>query len=425
MQSFLSVNHQIQSFLHSHPREDGWKIYHCCTPLVRSFFLRYLLDWLQGKHPEALKASAVGKEPTVQELRGVEEDFQVIELDTESDTQKELGSEGWIGSVEIEWKGSTIHFCSPFMEQCLAHEPLTLIATRSNAALRHLLHGLKEYGLTRERQGNREILIVNGPNLPKLPVSWDDVVLPSGLAEEIRSNVEGFFAGADNYRRLDLPFRRGLLFVGPPGCGKTLTINALANNVKATFIGILPRSDVDDQCVERAFDWAAAHAPAVVVLEDLDKLLESRECSLAHFLRTVDVLKPASGILIIATSNAPEKLDSALLHRPSRFDRIWKFPLPRYEQRLALLRKRSGTFFSEVALEQAARKSEHFSMAYVQEIVVNALLSSAHHGDTPGDDAILKSMETLRTQRKEASKPGESMDEKETVGFFQSNNGTR
>jgi len=425
MQSFLSVNHQIQSFLHSHPREDGWKIYHCCTPLVRSFFLRYLLDWLQGKHPESLKASAVGKEPTVQELRGAEEDFQVIELDTESDTQKELGSEGWIGSVEIEWKGSAIHFCSPFMEQCLAHEPLTLIATRSNAALRHLLHGLKEYGLTRERHDNREILVVNGPNLPKPPVSWDDVVLPSGLAEEIRSNVEGFFAGADNYRKLGLPFRRGHLFVGPPGCGKTLTINALANTVKATFIGVLPRSDVDDQCVERAFDWAVMHAPAVVVLEDLDKLLESRECSLAHFLRTVDVLKPASGILIIATSNAPEKLDSALLHRPSRFDRIWKFPLPRYEQRLALLRKRGGTFFSEGAQEQAARKSEHFSMAYVQEIVVNALLSSVHNGDTLGDDALLRSVETLRTQRKEASKPGESMDERESVGFYQSNNGDR
>jgi SpoVK/Ycf46/Vps4 family AAA+-type ATPase len=122
---------------------------------------------------------------------------------------------------------------------------------------------------------------------------------------------------------------------------------------------------VDDQCVERAFDWAVMHAPAVVVLEDLDKLLESRECSLAHFLRTVDVLKPASGILIIATSNAPEKLDQALLHRPSRFDRIWKFPLPRYEQRLALLRKRGGAFFSEGAMEEAARVGR-FSMACVQ-----------------------------------------------------------
>ncbi len=277
----------------------------------------------------------------------------------------------------------------------------------------------------RERHDNREVLVVNGPNLPKPPVSWDDVILPSGLAEEIRSNVEGFFAGVDNYRRLGLPFRRGLLLTGPPGCGKTMTISALANNVKATFIGVLPRSDVDDQCVERAFDWAVMHAPAVVVLEDLDKLLESRECSLAHFLRTVDVLKPASGILIIATSNAPEKLDQALLHRPSRFDRIWKFPLPRYEQRLALLRKRGETFFSEGAMEEAARKSEHFSMAYVQEIVVNALLSSAHNGDTPGDEALLKSVETLCIQRKEASKQGESMDEHETVGFSHSNNGDR
>ena len=425
MQSFLSVNYEIQSFLKAHPREDGWKIYHCCTPLARNLYLHYLLDCLQDKHPQALKASSVGKEPTVQELHGVEGNSHAIEPDAEWDTQKELEGEGWIGSVEIEWKGSVIHFRSPFMDPSLVREALILIAARSNATLRDFLRVLKEYGLMRERHDNREILVINGPNLPKPPVSWDDVFLPSGLTGEIRSNVEGFFTSVDNYRRLGLPFRRGFLLVGPPGCGKTLTISALANTLKATFIAVLPRSYADDQCVERSFDWAVKHAPAVVVLEDLDKLLENGECSLPHFLRMVDVLKPTSGILIIATSNAPEKLDPALLHRPSRFDRVWKFPLPRYEQRLALLRKRGAAFFSEAALEQVARKSDGFSMAYVLEIVVNALLSSAHNGDTPGDEALLKSVETLRAQRKAASKPGESMEEHESVGFYPPSNGER
>lgn len=63
-------------------------------------------------------------------------------------------------------------------------------------------------------------------------------------------------------------------------------------------------------------------------------------------------------------------------------------------------------------------------MAYVQEIVVSALLECAHDELTPGDDCLFKSLDTLRIQRKSASKPGESIDERESVGFCQSNNGS-
>jgi ATP-dependent 26S proteasome regulatory subunit len=128
-------------------------------------------------------------------------------------------------------------------------------------------------------------------------------------------------------------------------------------------------------------------------------------------------------VLVIATCNQPDKLDPALIHRPSRFDRVWRFDLPKYEQRLELLRRRGGTFFSESALETTARQSEWFSMAYVQEIVVSALLECAHDDQPPSDDHLLKSLDTLRMQRKEASKPGESMSERETVGFYAPGNG--
>jgi SpoVK/Ycf46/Vps4 family AAA+-type ATPase len=160
------------------------------------------------------------------------------------------------------------------------------------------------------------------------------------------------------------------------------------------------------------------------MLEDLDKLLDAGKCSLVHLLKLLDDLKPPSGVLIIATSNEPDRLDPALLHRPSRFDRVWRFELPKYDQRLELLRRKGGKYFTESALETTARRSEGFSMAYVQEIIVSALLECTHDDLPPNDGHLLKSLDVLRMQRKDASKPGESMEERDSVGFCASDDMT-
>jgi hypothetical protein len=423
MQSLLSVNHEVRAFLKTHPQEDGWITYHCCRPLVRKLYLHYLVDWLQATSPKVMTACAVAKESLAQELLGVEENVVAANPDSDRATRNQPESEAWIGSIEVEWKGSTIHFYSPFMEQCLTVEPLILMAAKSNAALQNLLCGLKQYGLMRERNKNREILVVNGDNIPVTTSSWDDLVLPAQMARDIRTNVEGFFASPERYAYLGIPHRRGFLLTGPPGCGKTLTLKTLASNTPVKFISVLGTADVDDGMLRHALDLAEGCTPAVVLLEDLDRMVQARDVSLSHFLNLLDGLKTLNGVLVIATCNEPDKLDPALIHRPSRFDRVWRFDLPKYEQRLELLRRRGGTFFSESALETTARQSEWFSMAYVQEIVVSALLECAHDDQPPSDDHLLKSLDTLRMQRKEASKPGESMSERETVGFYAPGNG--
>ena len=122
-------------------------------------------------------------------------------------------------------------------------------------------------------------------------------------------------------------------------------------------------------------------------------------------------------MLVIATSNHPEDLDPALLHRPSRFDRIWRFCLPNRTQRLELLKKKGGRYFSTVALERAAKVSNGFSMAYVQEIIVNALLDCAHNRRVADDDDLFRSLEALKVQRKKASKAEEDIADRESIGF--------
>ena len=413
MRSLLSVNHEVQAFLKAHPREDGWITYHCCKPLVRNLYLHYLVDWLQATNPDVMAACAVAKESPAHELLGVEENVVV----SNPDTWNEPKSEAWIGSIEIEWNGSAIHFYSPFMEHCLALEPLILMATKSNAMLQNLLCGLKQYRLRRERNNNREILVVNGDNIPVTAHSWDDLVLPAHMSRDIRMNVSGFFAGSERYASLGILHRRGFLFAGPPGCGKTVTLKTLAANTPAKFISVLGTADVNDGTIRYALDLGEKYTPAVVLLEDLDRMVQAKDISLSHFLNLLDGLKALNGVLVIATCNEPDKLDSALIHRPSRFDRVWRFELPKYEQRLELLRRKGGTFFSESALEVVARRSEGFSMAYVQEIVVSTLLEYTHDDCEPTDNSLFKSLDTLRLQRKEASKPGESIEQPESVGF--------
>lgn len=415
------VNQHIQSFASSHPHEMGWKLYEYPSGTAYRISLVYLLDFLQDCHPDAIKRQATIKELYGKELDQFAGEACCPELDVEWDLSRELESDTWHGLIEIEWAGHPMHFFSFLLKSGYGYATIYQVATRSNVALRKFTHALDDYGRMRKKRDARHIQAVNGDNIPLTPVSWEDIFLPPGFIEAIQSNVTAFFEGQARYKALGIPYRRGLLFTGAPGCGKTLTLKALAYHTAAKFVTVLGKADVSDKDIENALDVACSGSPAVVLFEDLDKLIESKDVSLAHFLNLLDGLKVVSGVLVIATCNEPEKLDPALLHRPSRFDRVWTFPLPALEQRLALLRKHGGLYFSDGALTEVARRTQGMSMTYLQEIVVNALLECAHKDKAPGDPDLLRSLNTIRAQRKDASKGVESLEEQDSVGFCVSN----
>jgi SpoVK/Ycf46/Vps4 family AAA+-type ATPase len=335
------------------------------------------------------------------------------------DVRHELDGNDWQGILEVEWQGKPIHYCSfSIFNGMQGRSEVAMIATKSNAAMRNFHDALKIYGKERSTfHRDPHIIVANGEDIPIPKVSWDDLILPNGLAGEIRSNVEAFFSSRERYAELGIPYRRGFLFAGAAGCGKTMSIKALANTTTATFVAVLTKAGIDEDDLERAFHMARENAPAVLIIEDLDRLVKSRGISVSHFLNILDGLKVLDGVLVIATSNHPENLDPALLHRPSRFDRVWRFTLPNRAQRLSLLKNKGTRYFSPKALQLAAEQSNGFSMAYVQEIIVNALLECAHHDIMPTDEHLFDSLSILKTQRKNASKADEDMAEREGLGF--------
>jgi hypothetical protein len=214
-------------------------------------------------------------------------------------------------------------------------------------------------------------------------LSWDHVILPPALEQEIKDDTRIFFTGSDEvYARLSIPKKRGHIYYGPPGNGKTTVAKILANEIEGiSFIYVklfYGRSCTAEEGIERVYQVAEAQAPAIVLIEDLDSQINAKTRSL--FLNTLDGFDAPDRVLTIGTTNNPQFIDPALLNRPSRFDRKWRFGLPRKEERARYLKNRIEKFTKEETNEEMqglidevlAPDTRSFSMAMMQELIVSA-----------------------------------------------------
>ena len=211
----------------------------------------------------------------------------------------------------------------------------------------------------------------------------DDATVPRGtpeshalhLGEALRKRVEaeiiGFFSPPVRrmYERLNVPYRRGVLMYGEPGNGKTSLIRwigACLPDVAA--ITLRAKTDFSTDTLIETFDLWKELAPAILVIEDLTAVLE--RVNLATLLNLLDGVdrKSGNGLMLIASTNHPQKLDAALSNRPGRFDVVIELPAPDETQRQDFLRAK----LLEIdlpTLHAAAEAAKGVSYAHLEEIV--------------------------------------------------------
>lgn len=244
--------------------------------------------------------------------------------------------------------------------------------------------------------------------------TFDNLVLAPGLKEALRSDLTQFFARREVYRQYGVPWKRGILLIGPPGNGKTHTVKALCNalGVPALYLRSLePRGmfGSEHEAISQVFAVARQSAPCLLVLEDLDALLKPTNRS--FFLNELDGFAENAGVCVVATTNYPERLDPAILERPSRFDRKYHFALPATLERAGFLRlwneKQTGALrLTESGLEAVAVATEGFSFAYLKELCLAATMAWINVGEGTAMDTIaLEQAELLQAQMQSA--PGE------------------
>ncbi len=210
--------------------------------------------------------------------------------------------------------------------------------------------------------------------------NFDNLVLPPRLKQEIQNDFVHFFASRAVYEQYGIPWKRGVLLIGPPGNGKSHTVKALVNwlDVPCLYVkSFLSEYRNDQRNVREVFRRARQTTPCMLVLEDLDSLITDKNRS--FFLNELDGFAANTGIVVLATTNHPERLDPAILNRPSRFDRKYYFELPALEERSTYLRAWNEHLqpelrLSPLGLDELAAATDGFSYAYLKELFLSSTM---------------------------------------------------
>jgi SpoVK/Ycf46/Vps4 family AAA+-type ATPase len=245
-------------------------------------------------------------------------------------------------------------------------------------------------------------------------------ILPQSLLQDIEGQVFSFFQDQEAYRQLQLRHRRGFLFVGPPGTGKTMTIRHLIRECfrryKPSISTLRVNRNTDESDLDSLFSEAIRRAPGIVILEDLDSLTSEAGISRSAFLAQLDGLSTADGLLIIGTTNNPEKIDPALIHRPSRFDRVWHFPLPDYDLRVSYLVRAFESLDSN-AIESLSERTNGWSFAYLSELRTTAAIRALNRGTRTVTAEVAEEAHELLDAQFRAGRKNHREEAEATVGF--------
>lgn len=235
--------------------------------------------------------------------------------------------------------------------------------------------------------------------------TFDNLVLPGPLKQQVQDDFQQFLESREVYERYQIPWKRGAIFIGPPGNGKTHTLKALINQLGKPCLYVRSFKSDDEtehENISEVFSRARMTTPSIVVLEDLDSMIDNKNRS--FFLNELDGFQSNTGVIVLATTNHPQKLDTSILDRPSRFDRKYYFQLPAEEERLAYIAKWNEELqpelrVSEAVAQKVVSETEGFSFAYLKELFVAAMvqwMSSGGNGSM--DDVIIAQTELLRAQ---------------------------
>jgi SpoVK/Ycf46/Vps4 family AAA+-type ATPase len=208
------------------------------------------------------------------------------------------------------------------------------------------------------------------------PLSWEDLILDDNITNVLRSDFDAFFKREAWFKSMRLPFRRGYLLHGPPGNGKSSAVRAMLTSRGMTAHTLrLFQDNTDDGALDRLFNLAAQNAPAMILLEDIDRAFPRTgartKISLQNLLNRLDGVASGDGLVVVATANEPTALDPAILKRPGRFDRVVLFPNPKPELRRRYFKHLNPEMGSE-NLDFVVSTSDGFSFAQLREAYIMA-----------------------------------------------------
>lgn len=255
--------------------------------------------------------------------------------------------------------------------------------------------------------------------------------------EELKEIID-FLSYPDKFQKLGGKIPKGVLLIGPPGTGKTLLARAVAGEAGVPFFSISGSDFVEmfvgmgAARVRDMFEQAKEKAPCIVFIDEIDSVgrqrgtglgggHDEREQTLNQLLAEMDGFSSQKGVIIVAATNRPDVLDSALL-RPGRFDRQITVDRPDLIGREAVLavHAKSIKLDSEVSLKTIAKRTPGFSGADLANVINEAaLLAARNNKNFVGMEELESSIDRVIAGPERKSRVMSDV-EKKTVAFHES-----
>merc|ERR1711907_778758 len=220
--------------------------------------------------------------------------------------------------------------------------------------------------------------------------TWDDIGGLENVKRELQEVVQYPVEFPEKFEKFGMQPSKGVLFYGPPGCGKTLLAKAIANECQANFISIKGPELLtmwfgeSEANVREVFDKARGAAPCVLFFDELDSIAQQRggntgdgggagDRVMNQLLTEMDGVGSKKNVFIIGATNRPDIIDTALM-RPGRLDQLIYIPMPDLESRLSVLRAvlRKTPMSKDVDIAYVAAQTEKFTGADLTEICQRA-----------------------------------------------------
>jgi proteasome regulatory subunit len=240
--------------------------------------------------------------------------------------------------------------------------------------------------------------MVSGAEMVEKPtITYADVAGLDEQVESVKEAIELPLVKPELFEKVGIIPPKGVLLVGPPGCGKTLLAKAVANHTNATFIRMvgseLAQKYIGEggRMVRELFSLAKEKAPSIIFLDEIDAIGAKRldgstsgdrevQRTLMQLLAELDGFDALHDVKIIAATNRPDILDDALL-RPGRFDRVIEIPIPEEASRKAILTvhlDRMNT--KKISVQRVVERTQGYSGAELKATCVEAGMIAIREG---------------------------------------------
>ncbi|MCX6776716.1 MAG: CDC48 family AAA ATPase [Candidatus Micrarchaeota archaeon] len=214
-------------------------------------------------------------------------------------------------------------------------------------------------------------------------VKWDDIGGLEDVKRELKEAVELPLKTPEKFTKMGIRPVRGILLVGLPGTGKTLLAKAVATESEANFISVKGPEFLSkwvgesEKAVRELFRKARMAAPCIIFIDEIDAVAGFRggydegthvtERVVNSLLTELDGLQNLKNVVVLAATNRPDMLDSALL-RPGRFDKVIQLPAPDEKMRLEIFKihTKGMPLAKDVDLKELAKKSEGYTGADIE-----------------------------------------------------------